>query len=104
MTDDVDMAAGVGGVGGGEQTPAARKEVWTGHIRRGDAPDKIVGELVDTFGWRLRLEGCAIRKVAIGRWRISTARCRSRCVSRCWMTGVDFRTGGNNGTRSNCTD
>lgn len=57
MTDDVDMAAGVGGVGGGEQTTAARKEVWTGTIRRGDRRDTIVGELVDTFGWRLRLEG-----------------------------------------------
>ena len=57
MTDDVDMAAGQSGVGGGEQSPAARKEVWTGHLRRGDRRDTIVGELVDTFGWRLRLEG-----------------------------------------------
>lgn len=33
------------------------REVWTGHLKRGDAPDKIVGYLVDSFGWRVRIEG-----------------------------------------------
>ena len=55
--DSVDMTAGQVGVGGGEQSPAARKEVWTGHLKRGDAPDKIVGTLTDQWGWKLRLEG-----------------------------------------------
>jgi hypothetical protein len=36
---------------------ATQPEIWTGELKRGDGPDKIVGHLVDTWGWKLRIEG-----------------------------------------------
>jgi hypothetical protein len=48
------IRAGGSGVSAAE---AVGREVWTGHLKRGDAPDKIVGSLTDSFGWRVRIEG-----------------------------------------------
>lgn len=30
---------------------------WSGHIRKGDAPDSIVGSLVDPFGFSIEITG-----------------------------------------------
>jgi len=57
MTDRIDMAAGVGGVGGGAQTPEPRTQVYSGYLKRAPRKDWIIGELRDQFGWIIRIEG-----------------------------------------------
>lgn len=32
-------------------------DIWHGELRRGDNRNEIVGELVDAWGWRVRLHG-----------------------------------------------
>lgn len=44
-------------VGGAVQQPAADAALYSGTLRRGEHRDTIVGELVDSWGWRIELRG-----------------------------------------------
>lgn len=35
----------------------AKPVIWTGWLKRGDAPGTVVGQLVDTWGWALEITG-----------------------------------------------
>lgn len=44
-------------VGGAAQGVDAAATLYTGTLRRGEHPGSIVGELVDSWGWRIELYG-----------------------------------------------